>query len=272
MDRKLSLQRVLALEVGPVARYLSPLLTQSGQALTRDSYLKTIVTSLSDDRARTNAVRLAAADLRSALVVGGAVAAGPDMEATVARRAAVLREVLNRHGGIPEQEMPEPSATTAAPSGAALPVVIWIPHLRSPFNVGNIIRTAAGFGVTGVILGETVPHLSHPRLQRAAMGATEMISIVRGGRREAAELLGVARPTVVALETGGTEINRFAFPHSGVMLVGHEELGVPAEMLQECYRNDHVVSIPHGGPKTSLNVGVAAGICLSWWQIHSSTD
>jgi TrmH family RNA methyltransferase len=56
------------------------------------------------------------------------------------------------------------------------------------------------------------------------------------------------------------------------MVVGHEELGVPAEIMEECRGQDQVVTIPHDGPKSSLNVGVAAGICLSWWQARSATD
>lgn len=281
MDRKLSLQRVRALEAGPLARYLAPFLTQAAPSLTRDSYLKTVLDSFTDDQARSVAVRLAVADLRSALIIEGTEPADPDVEATVIRRAAALREALYRSGGIHEQDLSEPqgvapaiapSGIVTAPGGAVLSVVIWIPHLRSPFNVGNIIRTAAGFGVAGVVLGEAVPELTHPRLRRAAMGATEMVPIVRGGRDEAAQLLGGLHPKTVALETGGTDITRFSFPHAGIMAVGHEELGVPEEILRECYQDDTVVTIPHDGAKSSLNVGVAAGICLSWWQARGATD
>lgn len=281
MDRKLALQRVLALAAGPLARYLAPLLSRDAPSLTRDAYLRTVLSSLSDDPARSVAIRVAAADLGSVLMLHGADAGDPDLDARIVRRAVVLREVLNRHGGIQEsQELvahstavaPAVSAMSADPDSAVLPVVIWIPHLRSPFNVGNIIRTAAGFGVAGVVLGRTAPEVSHPRLQRAAMGATEMIPIIRGGREEAAQLLRVAQTPLIALETGGSEISRFPFPPAGIMVVGHEELGVPEEVLQECHRNRRVVTISHGGPKSSLNVGVAAGICLSWWRAQRATD
>ncbi|HKK49753.1 MAG TPA: TrmH family RNA methyltransferase, partial [Alkalispirochaeta sp.] len=145
------------------------------------------------------------------------------------------------------------------------------PHLRSPFNVGNIIRTAAAFGVAGVIIGEAGPALSHPRLQRAAMGAAEMIPVVRGDVSDAAHLLPGLPAPVVALETGGTAISGFRFPASGVLVVGHEELGVSNDIVDQCRQAGMIVTIPHDGPKASLNVGVAAGICLSWWQAQRST-
>lgn len=281
MDRKLALQRVLALGAGPLARYLTPLLSRDVPSLTRDAYLRTVLSSLSDDGARSVAIRVAAADLRSVLTLHGGAAVDHDLEARVVRRAAVFQEALNRDGGVHDsQELvahstgvsPAGPGRGADPSSAALPVVIWIPHLRSPFNVGNILRTCAGFGLAGVVLGESVPEVSHSRLQRAAMGATELIPIVRGGRTEAADLLGMTVAKTVALETGGTDITRYAFPERGIVVMGHEELGVPEEILTDCRRGGAVVTIPHDGPKSSLNVGVAAGICLSWWQARSATD
>ncbi|MEX2444207.1 MAG: TrmH family RNA methyltransferase [Alkalispirochaeta sp.] len=287
MERKLSLRRVAALDAGPLARYLAPFLARNASALPNDPYLKTILSSLSDDSGRPPMVRLAAGDLRNALAPAFA-----GFDAVVARRAVILREALNRYAGIVEQEVspldngaqgkrdtafqaadrPERFPDSGLRHRPALSVVVWIPHVRSPFNVGNIIRTAAGFGVAGVVLGEAVPEISHPRVRRAAMGATEMVPILRGGRSAAAHLLGEARPEVVALETGGTAIAGFAFPASGIMVVGHEELGTPEDILEECRRAGKVVTVSHDGPKSSLNVSVAAGICLSWWQARGTMD
>lgn len=276
MDRKLSLQRALALEAAPLARYLAPFLAQDAPFLFRDSYLKTILSSLMDEPGRPPMVRLAAGDLRNALLMGGGDSEGTELDAVVVRRATVLSETLRRSAGLEVLNISD-AAHNRGESGPhgyhyRLPVVVWIPHLRSPFNVGNILRTCAGFGLAGVVLGESVPEVSHSRLQRAAMGATELIPIVRGGRTEAADLLGMTVAKTVALETGGTDITRYAFPERGIVVMGHEELGVPEEILTDCRRGGAVVTIPHDGPKSSLNVGVAAGICLSWWQARSATD
>jgi TrmH family RNA methyltransferase len=276
MDRKLSLRRVLALDAAPLARYLGAILSRDHSSLPHDTYLKPILTSLIEDAHRSPAVRVAAGDLRSVLAMAVTDPRNPALSSAVVRRAAVLREALFRAAGveIPMPHAPGEGHEKNVSSGQAHPlsVVVWIPHVRSPFNVGNMLRTCAAYGVAGVVLGEAVPDLHHPRLRRAAMGAGEMVPVVRGELGDAHTLLGGELPEVVALETGGTEISRFPFPERGVLVVGHEELGIPAEILGECRDRSRVVTIPHDGPKTSLNVGVAAGICLSWWQARSATD
>ncbi|MFW5694364.1 MAG: TrmH family RNA methyltransferase [Alkalispirochaeta sp.] len=278
MERKLSVHRVVSLKAGPLARYVAPLLTQDAASLARDMYLKAILAALVDDPTRPYSVRVAAGDLRSALLmVDPAELHGTAVAAAVVRRATVLQETVNRHAGIDgvdPLEAPNPrteSTEPVLPENPRLPVVVWIPHLRSPFNVGNIIRTVAAFGGAGVVLGEATPDLNHARLRRASMGALDMVPVIRGGARDAADLLGDATAPVVALETGGVDITRFAFPGRGIMVVGHEELGTPEGILEMCRHAKRVVTIPHGGAKSSLNVGVAAGICLSWWQAQALT-
>ena len=173
-------------------------------------------------------------------------------------------------------DTPHPTPT-AFEGGAVFPVVLWLPHVRSPFNVGNIIRSAAAFGLAGLVLGDDAPRLDHPRVRRAAMGALQMVPILRGGYPEARRLLargevcrftdsGGEEPPVVALETEGTDVASFAFPPAGVLALGHEELGLDPTLCRRARRDGTMVAVPHDGPKASLNVGVAAGICLSWWR------
>ncbi|MFW5827429.1 MAG: TrmH family RNA methyltransferase, partial [Alkalispirochaeta sp.] len=242
--------------------------------LARDAYLQTILSVLIDDPARPAGVRLAAADLRAILLLGHPDWTATELGGQLRRRATVLQEALARAAGIDGPAVSAAPRSPPSPSGPEtwrMPIVIWIPHLRSPFNVGNIIRTAAAFGVAGVVVGEAVPELSHPRLRRAAMGAETMVPVLRGGATDAANLLGEAAAPVVALETGGTPVAQFAFPQRGIMVVGHEELGISEEILEMSRKAGMVVTIPHGGPKSSLNVGVATGIGLSWWGAGIAT-
>lgn len=165
--------------------------------------------------------------------------------------------------------------TPAGTPVPTLPVVIYLPHIRSPFNLGGILRSAAAFGVVGVVLGPDCPSLSHPRTERAAMGALSHLRVVSGGWGAAAALLERVVPEVasppprIALETGGRNIYEMSFPPAGVLVAGHEQLGLPEAELAAARAAGAVVSIPHGGPKASLNVGVAVGIALSWW--HAGT-
>ena len=153
-----------------------------------------------------------------------------------------------------------------------LPIVIYLPHIRSPFNLGGILRTAAAFGVAGVVLGPDCPALSHPRTERAAMGVLPDLRVTSGGWHTAAALLNrvvpesASPPPRIVLETGGENIYTTRFPPTGVLVAGHEQFGLPEEEVTAARAAGEVVTIPHGGPKSSLNVGVAVGIALSWWE------
>jgi TrmH family RNA methyltransferase len=124
-----------------------------------------------------------------------------------------------------------------------------------------------------VFTGEHAPSFDHPRCRRAAMGGQAIVTTGRADLGRARELTGSGRRAAVdgailVLETGGTAVEEFGFPESGVLVLGHEELGVPQEILRRAAGDRRVVTIPHEGDKRSLNVGVAAGICLSWWRVR----
>lgn len=97
------------------------------------------------------------------------------------------------------------------------------------------------------------------------MGAERYLPIERGGEHESRAILGEETP-IVALETGAEPIDRFHFPERGVLVIGHEELGLSEDQRITARRSGGVVSIPLDGVKRSLNVGVALGVALSWWS------
>jgi RNA methyltransferase, TrmH family len=144
---------------------------------------------------------------------------------------------------------------------AALPMAVYLEDVRSPFNVGSIFRTAEAFGAQQILLSPRTPLPSHPRAIRTSLGAQSVLPWVRA-ELSAAEALG----GVFALELGGTAIDRFAFPRSGVVLVGSEELGLSPEALRVADGQSGRVSIPLGGAKRSLNVSVAFGILMHAWR------
>jgi len=69
-----------------------------------------------------------------------------------------------------------------------------------------------------------------------------------------------------ALELGGTPLDQFSFPSSGIVLLGSEELGLSPEALELADRGLGRVSIPLVGAKKSLNVAVAFGILMEAWR------
>jgi TrmH family RNA methyltransferase len=89
------------------------------------------------------------------------------------------------------------------------------------------------------------------------MGGADFVNVNSG------ELPPTTAGELIVLESGGVPVSQFAFPAQGVLIVGNEELGVSPSLLSKANRR---VSIPLAGAKGSLNVGVAVGIALSWWE------
>ncbi len=155
----------------------------------------------------------------------------------------------------------QPRKTVAKPAPLA-EITLYLENLRSPFNIGSISRSAAAFGCSRLCLSPGCANEQHPRSQRAAMGALGMLVITRISLFE----LRRQQPNavVVALETGGIPLEEFRFPRQGILVLGNEELGIdPSTLAAPDVRR---VSIPSYGDKATLNVGVAAGIALSWWR------
>lgn len=133
--------------------------------------------------------------------------------------------------------------------------------IRSPFNVGSIVRSAEAFGAASCRFSPDSASVEHQRAKRSAMGSDAWIDIATC-RLDQLEALGVP---VFAVETGGTPLAEFRFPARGIALLGNEELGLSRHALELAGRSAGIVTIPLYGTKASLNVASAAAIVLSWW-------
>ncbi len=140
------------------------------------------------------------------------------------------------------------------------PVRPYLDHVRSPFNVGAVFRTAESFCCDSVLLSPETADPSHPRARRTAMGAD---SIMAWEQTDVSALK--ARGPIFALESGGIPIHQFVFPHTGTVIVGSEEMGVSPEALRLADGDLGRVTIPIYGSKGSLNLAVAFGILMNQW-------
>lgn len=141
--------------------------------------------------------------------------------------------------------------------------ILVLDRIRSPYNVGAIFRSAEAFGISKIILVEGTASPEHVRALRTSRGTTSVVPWAFMSEADVVSLLkGYDPAAVIALELGGTSINEFGFPESGVAVLGSEEFGISPEVLSCCGSR---VSIPMGGAKGSLNVSVAAGILLQRW-------
>ena len=148
---------------------------------------------------------------------------------------------------------------------------VYMEDIRSPFNVGAMFRTAESFGVEKIILSPLCADPRHKRAQRTAMGCVDIIPWERQEIFASPESPRLPFP-VFALETGGVPITEFPFPRQGLLIAGSEELGVSPRALAAADASLGRVSIPCCGAKASLNVSVAFGIAVHFWEQNLSAQ
>jgi tRNA G18 (ribose-2'-O)-methylase SpoU len=135
-------------------------------------------------------------------------------------------------------------------------------NIRSLWNVGAFFRTADAFGVERIYLTGYTAAPPRREISKTALGAED--SVPWAFERDPVKAIKMLKKkgfTIVALEQAkrAVELSKYEPPSKVCLIVGHEVLGVPKELLKLC---DTIVHIPMHGKKESLNVAVAAGIAL----------
>ena len=125
-------------------------------------------------------------------------------------------------------------------------------------NVGSLIRLAAGFGCSGVLLGPGCHDPLYRRVIRVSMGHALTLPLYRTDDLAAA-LLALPGPSVAAVLADDAVPLSGRPSGLGTLVVGNEAHGVPADVAAAC---DVRAMIPMAGGVDSLNVAVAAGIFL----------
>jgi len=141
------------------------------------------------------------------------------------------------------------------------PLLLLLDGVTDPHNLGACMRSAGAFGAHAVIVPKDRAVGINATVSKAASGAAEtmpLISVTNLARTlRALKERGV---WVVAADADGTE-NLFDADLSGPIawVLGAEGGGLRRLTRESC---DRIVSIPLSGDVESLNVSVAAGICL----------
>ncbi len=136
-------------------------------------------------------------------------------------------------------------------------ITIVLDQVRSPYNVGSIIRLIDNAGFAALVHASPGLDLRHPRLRRAARGAECWIPI-----RCVDDLPEFLRDTpmpVVALENcaGALPVDRWHPPEKFLLVAGNESYGIAAAVRACC---NACVYIEMHGYKKSMNVHQALAI------------
>jgi tRNA G18 (ribose-2'-O)-methylase SpoU len=160
-------------------------------------------------------------------------------------------------------------------------LVLVLDNIRSTYNVGAILRTAEGFGVSKVILSGYTPRvhdkslLPHLRdkldheIHKTALGAEDMLDIYSCGdifqelnnyKNDGWQIVGLENNIDVGeiYELNGDEL-KSKLKDKIVLVLGEEVNGISASLYDLI---NLFVEIPMKGQKESFNVSVAAGIAM----------
>lgn len=143
-------------------------------------------------------------------------------------------------------------------------LALWLDGVGNPHNFGAILRSAAHFGVAGLLLPPGATLALSGAAARVAEGGAESIPLVRlPALPEAMEQLRAAGLSLAAtLVEGGDDLFASTLPARLVYVMGAEGEGMDRELAQAC---DHQVSIPGTGAVESLNVASATAVLLAQW-------
>ncbi len=148
----------------------------------------------------------------------------------------------------------------AHPIAGDVDLLVLVDQVRDPGNLGTLIRSAAAFGATCLLLTPATVDPYHPKTVRAAMGAHFAISI---GALDAAwrERLSAGDvQVVVSRGDGGNAPDEIDWCRPSVLVIGNEATGVSDEVEGLATTT---VTIPMHGQVESLNAGIAGAVILS---------
>ncbi|MEK7649774.1 MAG: TrmH family RNA methyltransferase [Patescibacteria group bacterium] len=147
-------------------------------------------------------------------------------------------------------------------------LVIVLHNIRSLHNVGSVLRTADGAGVSKVYMTGYTPspvdEMGRVRkeIAKTALGAEE--SVAWECTADISRLIAKLKKEgfyIVALEQtpDAVDYRSFAPREPLALIVGNEVRGLSGALIEKV---DASIVIPMRGKKESLNVSVAAGIAL----------
>jgi 23S rRNA (guanosine2251-2'-O)-methyltransferase len=157
----------------------------------------------------------------------------------------------------PSQSLSELTARLARQT--PIPPLVALDGVKDPRNLGAIIRSAAAFGLGGVIVpGRRAAGIT-ATVTKAAAGGLEHVGVaeVTNLAQSLQQLKRLGFWIVGSDEQAEVSCRTFAFPTPLVLVLGDEGSGISPLVKRRC---DALVSIPVRGPLRSLNVAVAAAV------------
>lgn len=139
-----------------------------------------------------------------------------------------------------------------------VPFVLIVEHLQDPGNMGTIIRTAEGAGVTGIILSDDSVDIYNPKVIRSTMGSIFRVPVYvsKDLSKDIDKIQGQGIP-VYAAHLSGKQFYENAYQGGCAFLIGNEGNGLSDEISAKA---DSLIKIPMLGNVESLNAAMSTAV------------
>lgn len=139
-------------------------------------------------------------------------------------------------------------------------------EVQDPHNVGAIIRSAAAFGLAGVLIPERNQAQVTGTVVKTSAGMAFRIPLITiGNVNDTLRTLKDKGFWIYGMAMEGNPIPSEKFDAPAVFVFGNEGAGIREKTLETC---DIALSIPMHPRCESLNVAVSAGIVFQTWSLQ----
>lgn len=153
------------------------------------------------------------------------------------------------------------------------PLLVLLEDLQDPGNLGTILRTGEGAGITGVIMSKKTVDIYNPKTIRSTMGSIYRVPFLYVEDMEGTvRMLQEKGIRVYAAHLQGQDYySSFSFGEGTAFLIGNEGNGLRRETADLA---DFYLKIPMEGQVESLNAAIAASLLVyeAHRQRHQGSD
>lgn len=155
----------------------------------------------------------------------------------------------------------QPQYTLEEVIGNANPHLLVLDNLQDPGNLGTILRTAEGAGVTGIILSKDCVDIFNPKVIRSTMGSIYRMPFlyVEDLIATIAQMKEKGIRTFAAHLQGKNDYDEADYTGGCAFFIGNEGNGLRDEVANQA---DEWIQIPMHGQVESLNAAIAASVLM----------
>ena len=147
-----------------------------------------------------------------------------------------------------------------AAAGRAAHLIV-LNRLQDPGNLGTILRTAEGAGVTGIMLDQECVDIYNPKTIRSTMGSIYRMPFYYSQdlKKDIGRLKDKGICIYAAHLNGRQDYDEADYTKPCAFLIGNEGNGLDEEIAQQA---DTYIKIPMKGRVESLNAAIASSVLM----------